>query len=161
VNLPHPLPFSLIHRYHSEKRESALVDVDGLAVHVTLKDGELEGQVGCDYDEEADYALEKIAEHLRRADGPEGKRIPMYLWVSTDNGARKIRRDIDVPSWEDVRLNSPGRTYEELGRLMTDRPESGKVILWHGPPGTGFVTPHDAARRTELLPHTSDAHLTT
>jgi hypothetical protein len=55
-------------------------------------------------------------------------------------GARPLARDITAPTWPEVAGNYPTSTRTALEPLMTDLDrvaEGGRLILWHGPPGTG------------------------
>jgi hypothetical protein len=65
--------------------------------------------------------------------------VRVTFWTFTDHGAERVVRRITVPAWDDVRANYDLRTRTDLERLVSLRPdvESGKLILWHGPPGTG------------------------
>lgn len=61
------------------------------------------------------------------------------FWYRRDHGAESIARRIRVPDWSEIRANYPGDTSDHLDLLM-DRwspGESGQLLLWHGPPGTG------------------------
>jgi ATPase family associated with various cellular activities (AAA) len=61
------------------------------------------------------------------------------FWYRRDHGAESIARRIPVPEWSEIRTNYPGDTSDHLDLLMDCwRPgESGQLLLWHGPPGTG------------------------
>lgn len=51
-------------------------------------------------------------------------------------------RRIKAPAWSEIERNYPGAVKDELGTLLKlERPaKTGKLILWHGPPGTGKTT---------------------
>ena len=49
---------------------------------------------------------------------------------------------IAVPAWEDVEGNYVGGAARTLGAMMDWRqpPPGGRLVLWHGEPGTGKTT---------------------
>jgi hypothetical protein len=65
--------------------------------------------------------------------------VRVTFWSYSDHDAERVSRRITVPAWASVRANYHSRTRAELDALMQRLPEiaSGKLILWHGPPGTG------------------------
>jgi hypothetical protein len=67
--------------------------------------------------------------------------VPVMFWMQNpmNGGAYARRRDITVQHWEEVAPNYPEATRTGLGELMSlDEPgAAGKLILFHGPPGTG------------------------
>ena len=70
---------------------------------------------------------------------PEGTRIPITLWASSDGRAEAWARKIDAPAWDDISSNYAASTLAQLERLMRGRMarKSGRLLLWHGLPGTG------------------------
>ncbi len=74
------------------------------------------------------------------ADEPAARtRVPVNFWTSDKRNTRTTR-SIEVPSWDDITDNYPNSVGVELSELMARRfgdGESGGLILWHGPPGTG------------------------
>jgi hypothetical protein len=75
---------------------------------------------------------------------PPTDEVPMTFWANGTNGPRSIRRRIKAPKWAGVRPNYEGLTANSLGPLATlnpgDVPETGRLLLWHGVPGTGKTT---------------------
>jgi hypothetical protein len=73
-------------------------------------------------------------------------RVATNLWCRGAEGVCSTERGIEAPRWDDVAHNYPGdATRQALGELMalTQPPESevsGKLMIWHGPPGTGKTT---------------------
>lgn len=51
-------------------------------------------------------------------------------------------RSIQAPAWADVHTNYPGEVGQQLDALMATELEApaGRILLWHGPPGTGKTT---------------------
>ena len=66
--------------------------------------------------------------------------LQMAFWYLGRFGASKAIREIDAVSWHDLSRNYPTTTRGRLDRLVTKfRPDmsSGRLFLFHGPPGTG------------------------
>jgi hypothetical protein len=66
-------------------------------------------------------------------------RIPMSFWFHTERGPQMIQRQLEVPMWSSIAANYPGAARYELDKLMQMKTasSSGKLWIWHGPPGTG------------------------
>ena len=89
--------------------------------------------------------LDRVEQELReliprppdRADDDRSSVI--RFWYHAVHGAASIARRISVPDWHQIHTNYPGTTVDSLEPLMDGwRPtESGRLVLWHGPPGTG------------------------
>jgi hypothetical protein len=69
----------------------------------------------------------------------EKQEIPVAFWAHDRRGETVTRR-ITVPSWPEVADNYPPSVAAMLAALVErrfDDEHSGRLILWHGPPGTG------------------------
>jgi hypothetical protein len=73
---------------------------------------------------------------------PEGQ-VEMGFWSFRDGDGVQSSRQVEAPSWADTSGNYARRTHESLDRLMTAKDMSqraGRLVLWHGVPGTGKTT---------------------
>ena len=73
---------------------------------------------------------------------PEGT-VRMRFWSYVDGSGDMSTRQVAAPTWREAAGNYAGRTAAALDRLMTaaDVPErAGRLVLWHGAPGTGKTT---------------------
>ena len=63
--------------------------------------------------------------------------VPITLWRWAGHHATTWRRDLEAPTWPEIRPNYPQR--EDIDALMAVRAVSGsgRLVLWTGPPGTG------------------------
>jgi hypothetical protein len=89
--------------------------------------------------EEASFLIATLRELLPAADDPEADAVRVAFWNLADGKVRYVARLITVPEWDTVRGNYHWRTRDHLDALVERPPilAAGKLILWHGPPGTG------------------------
>ena len=75
----------------------------------------------------------------RRRDRAAGGSAHVLVWG--DRGAQRSTGGIDVPTWERDRRQLPATVAAQLaaahGARVRARQTSGRLILWHGEPGTG------------------------
>ena len=64
------------------------------------------------------------------------------FWHLGPHGPRHLDRAIDVADWGTIRHNYAGGVATAVDALMarTEAPTSGRILLLHGPPGTGKTT---------------------
>lgn len=87
---------------------------------------------------------EELVTQLRAKlpDPPVGT-VPVRIWHQNCNrGAASADRNLDAPRWSDIATNYPEAVRTSLDAILAlDRPQgAGKLVLWHGPPGTGKTT---------------------
>jgi hypothetical protein len=73
---------------------------------------------------------------------PEGQ-VRMGFWSFRDGAGDRSSRRIAAPTWDDAAGNYARRTRDSLAVLMaaTDMSgRAGRLLLWHGAPGTGKTT---------------------
>jgi hypothetical protein len=70
------------------------------------------------------------------------RRIPFGFWHATQRGPSRTQRMITVEPWSDIRRNYTSSAARAADRLMAQQPGAigGKLLLLHGPPGTGKTT---------------------
>jgi len=91
-------------------------------------------------------AAEKIAKQaaklVRRKVKERDDRVSLGFWHATQNGAVNQERAIEAQEWSELRRNYSAPVAERLERLMEvgAADVNGKLILLHGPPGTGKTT---------------------
>jgi hypothetical protein len=68
--------------------------------------------------------------------------VTVGFWHMSGTGARRTKRRIGAASWDEVRRNYESGAAEAFDRLMALVPDdiNGRLILLHGPPGTGKTT---------------------
>lgn len=88
----------------------------------------------------ADEILAMLKAALPPIPEPEPSDIDIRFWGATSFGPRTRR--LPAPSWAEIRPNYASAVHAPADTLMamTALPESGKLILLSGPPGTGKTT---------------------
>lgn len=87
----------------------------------------------------ADKSIELMKQLIPVAPEPADTDISVRFWYLTNNGPVSVHRNIAAPTWENMNYNYAKTTKEGLNHLMVDfKPTAGgKLVLWHGQPGTG------------------------
>jgi hypothetical protein len=66
------------------------------------------------------------------------EQVSMAFWMRSGDCGEVRHRDIDAPSFDQIRGNYANAVRQGLDRLIALRePERGRLILWRGEPGTG------------------------
>ncbi|GAA2232599.1 hypothetical protein GCM10010232_19260 [Streptomyces amakusaensis] len=71
---------------------------------------------------------------------PQPENVTMGFWyVSPRRGPHRTTRQISAGTWEEIRPNYTAPVASAMDRLMKVTPDdiSGRLLLLHGPPGTG------------------------
>lgn len=68
--------------------------------------------------------------------------VPIRIWHLKGNMSAIDDRRIEAPTWETIARNYPPGVRGRLEQLLRieRRTDAGKLILWHGEPGTGKTT---------------------
>jgi hypothetical protein len=70
----------------------------------------------------------------------EEQQIWITFWSQSPHGARELTRKIDVPAWDEIAANYPRAVRERIAWLAGAEFKpglGGRLLLWHGVPGTG------------------------
>lgn len=70
---------------------------------------------------------------------PISSEISVRFWYLSPNGPKSVHRNIAAPTWEAITHNYTSSTNTGLDKLLNEfeATSGGKLILWHGEPGTG------------------------
>ena len=88
----------------------------------------------------AELELTRVKELLPAVEQPRSGLINVGFWYRSENGPRKLHRRLEAPGWTESGRNYPGSTRHAIEPCVTDMIpviSGGRLILWHGPPGTG------------------------
>jgi hypothetical protein len=121
--------------------ESAIARLRSVLCHVRVMEGVAHVALAA----QQKKALDEVEGELRSliprppVRGDDDRSSVFRFWYHAPVGATTIARRIAVPDWQQIRANYPSPTRGELGDLMTGwRPDAkGRLLLWHGAPGTG------------------------
>ena len=98
---------------------------------VTARTGELARRV-----------LEEASQGATEPEPPAREALTMAFWHLTCRGPVRKRRRVATPQWSLIRRNYASTVAAAFDRLTTVTPAtlSGRLLLLHGPPGTGKTT---------------------
>jgi hypothetical protein len=90
--------------------------------------------------EVVEHARSLVRERSPEPDLDAGVQVAFWRW--SDHGAHETTRALEAAPWPDIGRNYPVRVHAQLDELMkVEEPTSGgKLLLWHGEPGTGKTT---------------------
>jgi hypothetical protein len=124
---------------------SAVVDLrdvvgEGCLAAIFLGTGNVNLRVGARTVDQLASARDWLRERYPVVRPTAEQRIWITFWSLGPHCAREMLRKIDVPTWGQVEPNYPSAVRETLDSLMGSdfKPGlGGRLLLWHGKPGTG------------------------
>ncbi len=134
---------TLLRTYGEQTTEVAAVSGDGWLVTVSQHDESRFGVTVLARSEAEADAL--VAEIGRRRVAPEDPEhiVPIDFSYECNGSAQRVRRRLQVPAWAEIRGNYTPAVLAAVDPLMAlEGPPTGggRLLLWHGPPGTGKTT---------------------
>ncbi|MFD9036543.1 DUF5925 domain-containing protein [Streptomyces sp. NPDC059567] len=88
----------------------------------------------------AEKVLKEATDGAKDEPEPQPENVTMGFWyVSPRRGPHRTTRQISAGTWEEIRPNYTAPVAEQMDRLMKVTPDdiAGRLLLLHGPPGTG------------------------
>jgi hypothetical protein len=123
-----------------EDRSATLAEGDGWTLLVSRWNRGADVTVTATTAELAAKVLDEATEGAADEPEPQPENVTMGFWyVSPRRGPHRTTRQISAGTWDEVRPNYTAPVAEALDRLMGTTPEdiAGRLLLLHGPPGTG------------------------
>ncbi|MEU5192230.1 DUF5925 domain-containing protein [Streptomyces klenkii] len=123
-----------------DDRSASLVEGDGWTLLVSRWNRGADVSVTATTDELAKKVLGQAVEGAEDEPEPQPEHVTMGFWyVSPRRGPHRTTRQISAGTWEEVRPNYTARVADAMDRLMKITPDdiAGRLLLLHGPPGTG------------------------
>jgi len=89
--------------------------------------------------EEANAITKRFVEALPKIKHTDPDIVPVSFWAMTRQGVTSRTRKIAAPAWKDIWGNYARKTRRGLDAVVNITPpvDAGKLLLWHGEPGTG------------------------
>jgi hypothetical protein len=120
--------------------ELADVAGEGCLVWIMLCRGNVGVRVAAPTVDQLAVARAWVRERYPVVQPSDEQRVSITFWSLGRHGAREQTRKIDVPRWDEVAGNYPAEVRDRLAGLVG--PEfkpglGGRLLLWHGEPGTG------------------------
>jgi hypothetical protein len=119
---------------------SAFVDLGDSLLYVWSTRGGVKARAAAFEREALDLAEAWLRARVPEVHESEEPRVSVEFWTQGRSGPYSVHRRIDVSDWDAVASNYPSALRAELAPLIAGawRPAGdGRLLLWHGPPGTG------------------------
>lgn len=143
---PGDLPWETISRVHygGADRTETLVRLPGGAVaHLVRTQMAMHARIAAPSTELCDQAVDAIMQALPAAEPTDhDDQLPIrFHWF--EGQPRVMARLVPVPKWDEIAGNYAGATHAALSPLIdwdSAPADGGRLLLWHGAPGTGKTT---------------------
>ena len=133
---------SIVRRVGGDGWERILADGDGWSAFVKrYRNGDAEIAVSAITSEALAKAVAEVRARCPVAE-PAPDDIKVEFWYADANCKRSVRRRLDAPEWPEIVDHYSGSARAKVAELAAMGPPAGggRLLLWHGPPGTGKTT---------------------
>lgn len=134
-------PDAVVLRQARDKDRSAtLAEGDGWTVLISRWSRGADVTVAAVSDELAESVLHSAVDDAEDEPEPQPESVTMGFWyVSPRRGPYRTTRQISAATWEELRGNYTAPVADAMDGLMKLTPDdiTGRLLLLHGPPGTG------------------------
>ncbi|MFF9399476.1 MULTISPECIES: DUF5925 domain-containing protein [unclassified Streptomyces] len=135
-----PPAATVLRAARDDDRSATLAEGDGWTLLVSRWNRGADVTVTATSAELAREILGRATEGVRDEPEPQPENVTMGFWyVSPRRGPYRTTRQIAAGAWDEVRSNYTAPVADAMDRLMKITPDdiAGRLLLLHGPPGTG------------------------
>ncbi|MFF0449168.1 DUF5925 domain-containing protein [Streptomyces sp. NPDC004609] len=135
-----PAAATVLRTARDDDDSRVLAEGDGWTVHVSRWNRGADVTVTAVTAELAETILKEATDNAADEPEPQPENVTMGFWyVSPRRGPHRTTRQIAAGTWDEVRANYTAPVADAMDRLMKVTPDdiSGRLLLLHGPPGTG------------------------
>ncbi|WP_199034138.1 DUF5925 domain-containing protein [Glycomyces salinus] len=106
------------------------------------RDGSGQAVVTAATRERAEEIASFVVDQAGVPEEPRDDKVDMGFWYRSARGPFRSTRSITAPDWGGIERNYSSNAGSALGKLMSTQPSDvvGRLVLLHGPPGTGKTT---------------------
>jgi hypothetical protein len=135
-----PWPESVLFAFRDDFGEAAVFVLDAGVVYARISPTSGTAMVAGASPAEADRLVEHVSAMFDGGAVAEDV-LSVTFWTAGPRIPRSVRREITAPAWDEVTANYERGTARALSALVDARaPSAGRLVLWHGVPGTGKTT---------------------
>ncbi|MDJ0371061.1 DUF5925 domain-containing protein [Streptomyces sp. H10-C2] len=135
-----PPDAAVLRQARDKDRSATLAEGDGWTILISRWNRGADVTVAAVTDELAEQVLARAVEDAEDEPEPQPESVTMGFWyVSPRRGPHRTTRQISAATWEELRGNYTAPVAEAMDGLMklTKDDITGRLLLLHGPPGTG------------------------
>jgi hypothetical protein len=135
-----PPDAAVLRQARDKDRSATLAEGDGWTILISRWNRGADVTVAAVSDELAERVLKSSVDGAEDEPEPQPDNVSMGFWyVSPHRGPHRTTRQISAGTWEELRPNYTAPVAEAMDGLMKLTPDdvSGRLLLLHGPPGTG------------------------
>ncbi|MGW6569012.1 DUF5925 domain-containing protein [Streptomyces sp. NPDC054975] len=135
-----PAGATVLRAAKDDDRAALLAEGEGWTLLVSRWNRGADVTVTATEPELAERILKEATDGAKDEPEPQPENVTMGFWyVSPRRGPHRTTRQISAGTWEEVRPNYTAPVADAMDRLMKVTPDdiAGRLLLLHGPPGTG------------------------
>lgn len=135
-----PSDAAVLRQARDKDRSATLAEGDGWTILISRWNRGADVTVAAVTDELAEQVLSRAVENAEDEPEPQPETVTMGFWyVSTRRGPHRTTRQISAATWDELRGNYTAPVAEAMDGLMKLSKDdiTGRLLLLHGPPGTG------------------------
>lgn len=135
-----PPDAAVLRQARDKDRSATLAEGDGWTILISRWNRGADVTVAAVTDELAEQVLKSSVDDAEDEPEPQPDNVTMGFWyVSPHRGPHRTTRQISAATWEELRGNYTAPVADAMDGLMklTADDIAGRLLLLHGPPGTG------------------------